>query len=815
MLKQEWKNIFHQTWMKIVLIAIILIPSLYACIFLGSMWDPYGNTGNIPVALVNQDQPVTYGNQTLEVGKELVENLNENQSMDFQTVDEQEAQEGLKNGKYYMIIHIPEDFSQNATTLLDQQPQKMKLQYTTNPGSNYIASKMDDSAIEKIKTEVSQTVTKTYAQTIFEQVSTLTDGLKEANDGTTQMVNGAEQLVDGNQLISDNLKVLANSSLTFEDGAHTLTEGLEDYTDGVLTVHQGVYTLKTGLDTLSQSTQPLYDGTQQLSKGSVSLNQGLQQYTNGVEQAYQGAKQLTENQTQLNQGMDAFDQGVSQLIEGNAQVCQGLTQLNQTLANSLSSANVEKMTAASQANDSLNQATTLMNQILSKDPSIAKNWMNNPLSLDQAKIIVLDNQNAQYLLTHYSYSDLVKTVTSGNQEAINQLSTGLTQVYENTQKLETGSQKIQTNLESLNTSFEETLMPGFQSYMNGVTQIHEGLKQLENQNQVLLKGSQQMVDGLSTLTNQTPDLINGIQQLDQGAKTLYAGTSQIVSNNETLMDGSAQLSQGSTQIKDGAWQLSDGSQTLTTGLETLQEGLQTLDESLAKGVEKASLDVGEQTFEMMSTPVETSHQEISVVENNGHAMAPYMMSVALYVAALAWTLMYPIRKGIEKASSPFRYWLSKASVMYSVSTIAAIVLITSLRWICGFEPQQLFMTYIFAIIVSGAFMSLVMLLSLTTGYIGEFLLLVFMIINLGGSAGTYPLETSSVFYQVIHPFVPYTYSVDGFRKVISMSNATITTEMIVFVEILIICSLLTILYYRYKNKEEHHLIPQAFEKVNE
>ena len=262
MLKQEWKNIFHQTWMKIVLIAIILIPSLYACIFLGSMWDPYGNTGNIPVALVNQDQPVTYGNQTLEVGKELVENLNENQSMDFQTVDEQEAQEGLKNGKYYMIIHIPEDFSQNATTLLDQQPQKMKLQYTTNPGSNYIASKMDDSAIEKIKTEVSQTVTKTYAQTIFEQVSTLTDGLKEANDGTTQMVNGAEQLVDGNQLISDNLKVLANSSLTFEDGAHTLTEGLEDYTDGVLTVHQGVYTLKTGLDTLSQSTQPLYDGTQ-------------------------------------------------------------------------------------------------------------------------------------------------------------------------------------------------------------------------------------------------------------------------------------------------------------------------------------------------------------------------------------------------------------------------------------------------------------------------------------------------------------------------------------------------------------------------
>lgn len=69
-----------------------------------------------------------------------------------------------------MIITIPENFSKNATTLLDEQPEKMILQYTTNPGSNYIASKMDDSAIEKIKEEVSQTVTKTYAQTILKKL---------------------------------------------------------------------------------------------------------------------------------------------------------------------------------------------------------------------------------------------------------------------------------------------------------------------------------------------------------------------------------------------------------------------------------------------------------------------------------------------------------------------------------------------------------------------------------------------------------------------------------------------------------------------
>lgn len=815
MFKQEWKNIFQHTWIKIVLVAVISIPSLYACIFLGSMWDPYGNTDKIPVAVVNQDHAVEYGNTTLNIGKELASDLQDNKSMDFQCVEEDKAKDGLKNGQYYMIISIPENFSKNATTLLDKQPQKMILQYITHPGSNYIASKMDDSAIEKIKQEVSQTVTKTYVKTIFGQIDILTDGLKEAQDGTSQLVDGSQQLTDGNQLISNHLQVLAESSLIFDDGVQTFNQGLKDYVDGVLTVHNGVYTLKNGLDTFNDSTKPLNDGVQKLATGSSLLNEGLQKYTDGVLQAYLGTQKLIENNEALNNGINSLDQGVYQLIDGNEQVLQGLTQLNEQLENNLSSDHMNTISSVHQANDSLNQATTLLNQMLTENPMIAQTWMKRSLSMDEANLITKDNQTAQYLLTHYSYTELVKTVTSENQEAIHQLSSGLTQVYENTQKLEAGSQKVQTGLESLMHSVEETLKPGFETYTHGVIQVCEGLGTLNSQSQPLLDGSQQMNDGLSALQKQTPALIDGIQQLDQGAKALYDGTSKIVSNNDTFIDGFVKISEGSTQIKEGSKQLRDGSQTLGSGLQTLHNGLETLDESLADGVKKARLDINDKTLDMMSAPVETSHQEISVVENNGHAMAPYMMSVALYVAAMALTLMYPIRQGIKQASSPFKYWLSKASVMYSTSTLAAILLITSLRWICGFKPQQLLMTYLFAIIVSAAFMSLVMLLSLTTGHIGEFLLLIFMIINLGGSAGTYPLETSSTFYQIIHPFVPYTYSVNGFRKVMSMTNASISTEMIIFIGLFIMCSLLTILYYHLKNKEDKHLIPEAFEKVND
>lgn len=335
MVKQEWKNVFHNTWIKIVMVAVIAIPSIYSCVFLGSMWDPYGNSGSIPVAVVNEDKEVTYNDSLLNVGEELVKNLEDNESMDFHFVNAQNAMKGLENGDYYMIITIPQDFSKNATTLLDNQPQKMIINYTTNPGTNYIASKMDDSAIAKIKAEISSSVTKTYAQTIFDSIGVLSDGLGEASDGTDKLSDGVHQLVNGNQTISDNLKVLASSSLTFKDGANTLTKGLKDYTDGVLTVDNGVYTLKDGLDTLNSSTGALSTGIQELNTGSQALKSGLTDYTDGVSKAYLGTQQLVSNNPTLMKGVQDLGSGTKQISSANKLLLTKIQTLSESMAKEL------------------------------------------------------------------------------------------------------------------------------------------------------------------------------------------------------------------------------------------------------------------------------------------------------------------------------------------------------------------------------------------------------------------------------------------------------------------------------------------------
>ena len=803
MIKQEWKNILKNHWIQIVLVALILIPSIYTVVFLGSMWDPYGNSGDLPVAVVNKDKAVEYNDKKLDVGDQLVKKLKDNDSLDFHFVNSKEANKGLKDGDYYMVITIPSNFSKNATTLLDKNPKKMVLNYTTNPGTNYVASKMDDSAIAKIKAEVSASVTKTYAETIFTSIGTMSDGFAEASDGTQQLSDGMTQLEDGNKTISDNLKVLASSSLTFKDGTNTLTKGLKDYTNGVVTVNNCIYQLKTGVS----------------------------DYTSGVSQALVGANQLVENNTELNAGVKALGEGAEKLVAGNQQVVDGVKKLQENLETSKKTmaASQDSLTQLSDGKTSLDNYATLI-KTLNASGDAQKQGIASKLLTSGMSRAEID----AYGLTNYfpvdkykdgvaSYMDSVATYTTGASTAINTLSSStksslkdldvalnggtLTDGTKVPTGLVSGTQTVQAGLNEVNAK------------VNGgkyVTVDNDGnIKQVTvDSKDALVAGVQAYTAGVDSLQKGLTQIADNNTALTSGVDQLTSGTSTLVSNNATLMNGANQLSDGAGQISDGASKLAAGSDTLGDGIKSAADGVTTLNGALKSGAEESKIDSTDKTTDMVATPVETSHKEISKVENNGHAMAPYMMSVGLYVTCLAFALMYPIRHGIKKAENAWKYWASKATVMYTVSTLAAIVMVTALRLINGFEPVNLGLTYLLAILVSAAFMSLVMLLSLTTGFIGDFLLLVFMIVNLGGSAGTYPLDTGPAIYKAIHKFVPYTYSVDGFRKTISMTAPSISVEIAVFAGILIVCSLLTVVYFKYKNKEDKHAIPQMFEEVN-
>ena len=789
MIKAEWKNIAKSTWLKIVLCAIMIIPMIYACVFLGSMWDPYGQTDQLPVAVVNKDKEVKYNGSTMDIGKQLSDKLSKNDSMDFNIVSSTKAQKGLKDGKYYMVITIPENFSKNATTLLDDDPQTMMLTYTTNPQTNYIATKMDDSAMAKVKAEISSTVTKTYSKILFKNVKTLSKGFNTAAEGSQKLSDGVATASEGNKTITENLNTLASSALVFNDGADSLVKGLSAYTEGVSTAKAGAQQLDNNSATLNNGAAQLKSGSSQLlsavKAAEKQLSDGLNQNAEQLNTLTQKNNEMNESSKQLSQALTQIQAGIddNNLVENNLQAAKKLDSMVSVMTTAIGTMNtnadkLDKLAAAEKAKAESLQATQplLAQQLMLKATSHAT----------QAQTL---RQVASQLINQVNTSDLkqLTTLLYGNAEVLKNQSTANAK----TQELLAGSQQLATANNTAVNSLVSNLKT-VQANMKGTS------------NSVGMVGAVSQIDeGLGTLQSGLKTYTGGVKQVNNGLGTL-------ASNNKTLNSGASQLADGALKISSGSNQLAAGSATLGEGLTTIGEGTNTLTSSLKDASKKSNIKSTNKTYKQMSTPVDTQKKEITNMPNNGHAMAPYMMSVALYVACMALSLMYPFGKGMTTTDSPVKFLLAKATVMVPLSIVQALILYFSLRGFCGFTPARPGLCIAFMLLLSLAFMAFIAFLAIAFGRIGEFIALIFMVFNLGASAGTYPLETASHWYTVLHPFVPFTYSVNGFRSVIANATAVPTTEILFFVGLLVVSVLLTYLIVRHRSKTHKVFLPEVF-----
>ena len=288
---------------------------------------------------------------------------------------------------------------------------------------------------------------------------------------------------------------------------------------------------------------------------------------------------------------------------------------------------------------------------------------------------------------------------------------------------------------------------------------------MDSNSSTLKSGANSLTKGVSKLASGVQD---GSKQLSSGITALVSGMDTLTSNNNTLLNGTKQLSDGAKKLNEGASKLEDGSKQLGEGFVALEDGASELSDSLQDGAKEIrDTNTGEAVTDMFSSPVDATETQITKVENNGHAMAPYMMSVALWVGCIAFCLIYPLTKYEGELKSGISWWFSKASILYLVAGIQAIVMVLLLHTINGFTPVEMIKTLGFAILASFTFMSIMYFFTNTFGKVGSFLMLVFMVVQLAGSVGTYPIEVSGSFVPYLHSWVPFTYTVEAFRSTIS------------------------------------------------
>lgn len=346
MIKAEFENIAKHKILTATICAMMIIPFLYSVFFLKSVWDPYGNTGHLPVAVVNKDQSVKFQSKNFAVGDQLVDQLKENEDLDWHFVSAEKARYGLSHKKYYMVITIPENFSKNATTVLNKKPKKMELTYKTNGSLNYIGEVISKQSAMQVNASVKESVSEAYADTMFKVIKKVGGGFKTA-------ANGAKKLSDGSKTLSDGLNTytagvdtvnkgvmtlnagvvpLGSGVLQLTTGSSTLKNGIDTYTAGVDTVNGGVQTLKGSIPALTSGVGQLYTGSNALKDGVASYTKGTDQVADGIAQINSNVPVLKVGATKLVSGTGDLKRGVSGYTDGASQVNAGLTQLDSNSA---------------------------------------------------------------------------------------------------------------------------------------------------------------------------------------------------------------------------------------------------------------------------------------------------------------------------------------------------------------------------------------------------------------------------------------------------------------------------------------------------
>lgn len=788
MLKNEWKKLFQSKFMVVVMIAVMLIPTIYTAIFVGAMWDPYGNTENLPVAVVNEDKPVTYNEKELSVGEDLVKNLKDNNSLGFNFVDADEAARGLAKGDYYMVITIPEDFSKNATTLTEENSKKMKLYYETNPGENYIASKMSETAVKEIQANIREKITTQYTETMFRQLGTMGDGFAEAADGALQITDGTDQLLDGNGELGDGLNTLTDGTLTLKEGSTDLQKGLGTYTDGVAVLNQGAAVLDSKSAELNAGVGTVSNGIVSLKSGSGAILAGMNTMSGELAKSLSKENMTTMEQlrgglTSINTGIQELNTAVQgmdvagQLTETVGAVENGLTSIGgslssaqtdmENLTNAIAAVQQQMMADGLSAEEQavLGQLVAAATNVGNDVQSIGTTTQSMATTLQSKKTVLTSaSSGLQALKTNMAtLAENANLVLPGSSQAINSLTTGL--------------QSVQTALDKTGTTAEEMGM------IQAMGAVDSGLAQLD------------------AGVNGENGLIAGVSAYTEGVSTVSEGTKELAANSGALVEGAGKITDGAKALNEGSVKLADGSRAMGEGLLELKDGGNTLSFSLNDAAEEVrSTKTDEDAVEMFAAPVESEGSEYSHIENNGSAMAAYMMGVGLWVACIAFCTIYPLTKPSGEVQKGFSWWFSKASVYLVVSAIQAVVMIFMLKLILGFDPQYLGKTILVAVLASMAFMSVMYFFNVCFGKVGSYLMLIFMVLQLGGSAGTYPLELSSDFYHTIHERMPFTYSVKAFRATIS-TGQDIMPQLTVFIGMIVVFNVLSLAVFLYKSKK--------------
>ncbi|WP_139991170.1 YhgE/Pip domain-containing protein [Paenibacillus paridis] len=522
-----------------------------------------------------------------------------------------------------------------------------------------------------------------------------------------------EELVDGIGQASDGAGEIADGTTKAKDGAVLIEQNLAKLVSGSMTLQEGVTKLSNGGAELGKGSAELSAGTSSLASGLAQLQAAQQQLGAGAASLGKGAGSLGAGAVKLSDGLGQLAGASGQLAEGASDAQQAAGQLAGGLKESAAGEEQLKAGAAQLAN------------------GLAK--------LGQANPQLAESEDFAALLS------ASRELAAGLEKS----SAGQTQLSEGATKLNEGLVKVADGLGTFDKKVEEAAAGGKELGAGGA-QVVAGAEKFTN-------GMSEFGKKLAEASTGGAKLATGAKQLNNGAATLTAGLSQLSSSVTPFVDGSVKLEDGAQQVASGLLKLEDGTQELSGKLSDASD-------------KTADLKLTDSMVDMFADPVKLDVEKVSEVTNYGTGLAPYFLSLGLYVGAMMLTIVYSVREPAVRPVNGWSWFWSKALTLVMIGTIQALIADAALLFLLKLEVQSMGLFITFTILTSITFMMIIQFLVATLNNPGRFIAIILLILQLTSSAGTFPIELVPGWMQKISPFMPMTYSVAGFRDIISSGD---------------------------------------------
>ena len=655
-LYKDCQEVMKNRLITIIVVALMIFPSLYAWFNIEAFWDPYGNTKNLSVAIVNQDKDYEFKNQKLNFGNDIVKNLKENRSLDWNFVNSKTAVEGLNTGRYYAILTIPKDFTKSLMSVTQVDVRKARIIYTTNEKTNAIAEKITDQGANKLQAKISNHLIQVISKTSLGAMGGISNMTDDITPKLTEMKKSLQrldaQLVNSKKLAENNKNMIGD-------------------------LDKSLASSKASLDAIKRTMNSAKKINDDIGSMATDATSGIQNSSANLKSALRDVSRILESSVNLTQSLNSIgDKGAQQAV--------------------ISIGNIK---------DKIDQAATRVNNI----------------------------------------SQVLNDINVVNSNVLNNAVTRLNNEY---RSLTDASSRLAGIIDQVNSTSSLTYSQ-VQDIVNIVADSNKGINDIISDFDDLVTRPLSRVNGnVSTITGDIRSMVDSTGQLYPSVNNFINTASTLngrVGSSITILESSIDILRG--QVSDS--------------IKMIDEIQNNKDLKAFNNVIKSNIL---ERADFIKNPVEIKEEKLYKMANYGSSMAPFYSVLAAWVGVIILSTILSTEPSKQYRSID-RY-LGRLSFFLILSLIQSIIISTGDLLLLGVTAKEPVLFILILMLCSIAFCILIFTLVSCFKTLGKGIAMFLLVIQIGGSGGTFPVQMTPTFFRTINSVIPFTYGINACREAI-------------------------------------------------